>query len=293
MRRQQQKIITQLETITPIMAEELLAGNTGNRRIRNGHVDSLALLMQSGLWRADNNDAILIDTEGKVINGQHRLNAVIKAGIPVTMPIRYDVDPEMYKYLDQGMKRSTEDFLSHPIANQAQIVSIARVITALKHGSVTLSSALHGTIASTEKVPNEWVIREVEDNEDLYQETVRSAVRMRTILRRASLSTIGAFIMIIRYVGRDDALDDYVADFTALQSSESAVIAARNYITQQMLSGKKLNKTELMGVLLYSYEKLRRGQILQRIQKGAVQAVYDDYETLALDKFKKKTGDRT
>ena len=52
--------------------------------------------------------AIGIDNAGNVIDGQHRLSAVVAAGIPVLMTVAFDVDPQTFRALDRGFTRTYE-----------------------------------------------------------------------------------------------------------------------------------------------------------------------------------------
>ena len=98
----------EIKIITPEFAEKLLEKNTSNRNLRRDHVATLARDMIEGAWRL-NNDAICIANDGALLNGQHRLNAIIKAGKPIKMLVAEGFAPETYKVLDGGAKRSVAD----------------------------------------------------------------------------------------------------------------------------------------------------------------------------------------
>lgn len=107
----QQREKVEIKIITPEFAERLLEKNTSNRNLRRDHVATLARDMAEGAWRL-NNDAICIANDGTLLNGQHRLNAIIKAGKPIKMLVAEGFAPETYKVLDGGAKRSVADQLN-------------------------------------------------------------------------------------------------------------------------------------------------------------------------------------
>jgi hypothetical protein len=107
----QQREKVEIKIITPEFAERLLERNTSNRNLRRDHVNTLARDMSEGAWRL-NNDAICIANDGTLLNGQHRLNAIIKAGKPIKMLVAEGFSPETYKVLDGGAKRSVADQLN-------------------------------------------------------------------------------------------------------------------------------------------------------------------------------------
>lgn len=107
----QQREKVEIKIITPEYAERLLEKNTSNRNLRRDHVNNLARDMSEGAWRL-NNDAICIANDGTLLNGQHRLNAIIKAGKPIKMLVAEGFSPDSYKVLDGGAKRSVADQLN-------------------------------------------------------------------------------------------------------------------------------------------------------------------------------------
>lgn len=97
--------------ISPEAATKLLEGNTRNRKINKNAIKRYSALMSEGLWKAGN-DAICVAPDGTLLNGQHRLSAVIDSGVSVEMLVRTDVDPEEIKAMDQGTKRIGADIVT-------------------------------------------------------------------------------------------------------------------------------------------------------------------------------------
>lgn len=99
---------TQVETITPERAEALLLGAAGlpQRAITPRRVNAFASAMRRGQWQVTH-QGIGIDPDGVLVDGQHRLSAVVLAGVPVEMLVVYDVPREAFAVLDTGTARST------------------------------------------------------------------------------------------------------------------------------------------------------------------------------------------
>lgn len=97
------------QTFTPKMAEELLKRNLGNRRFKQRTVDRYAQEMSNGRWMSDTGESIKISSSGNLLDGQHRLLAVIKAGISVDMYVCHGVPTEVFKVLDSGTPRTSSD----------------------------------------------------------------------------------------------------------------------------------------------------------------------------------------
>jgi len=91
-------------------ALEYLKLNSHNRPIRTSKVLQMALEMKSGRWRSDIPDPIMRDEHGVILNGQHRLWAIVYAEtVTITLPVIDCVDPTIQGYIDCGATRSLVD----------------------------------------------------------------------------------------------------------------------------------------------------------------------------------------
>lgn len=96
-----------VEKITPELAAKYLKRNVDNyRRISRAKAALYAEEMKAGKWQL-NGEAIVFDQTGKLKNGQHRLAAIMIAGIPVEMTVITGVEDDITIY-DNGMNRSTK-----------------------------------------------------------------------------------------------------------------------------------------------------------------------------------------
>jgi len=98
------------QIITPKLAEQLLLTNhKKNRRIKPQVVESYRRQMEKGLWRTNTGEGIKISESNLLINGQHRLKAIIAYGKPVEMLIFAGIPEESMTCIDDGIKRSLTD----------------------------------------------------------------------------------------------------------------------------------------------------------------------------------------
>lgn len=98
----------QIETITPAIARAMLENNDHNRRLAPSHVRRYAADMAAGQWTI-NGEAIKIDTAGNLLDGQHRLAAIIVANVAVKTVVARGLDVGTRLTMDQGRKRTTGD----------------------------------------------------------------------------------------------------------------------------------------------------------------------------------------
>ena len=101
---------TSTETITPTTAAAYLERNTGNRTIKPKHVESLADSMTAGHWQCTH-EGIAFDTAGSLIDGQHRLSAVVKSGCTITSLVFRDCEPGTFHVIGDASRRTAADVL--------------------------------------------------------------------------------------------------------------------------------------------------------------------------------------
>lgn len=89
----------------------MLAANTTNRPISKPVVRSFADVMRRGEWRVTH-QGIAFDTNGVLVDGQHRLAAVLEADMPIEMTVFTEVPPETFDVLDTGKRRNAADVLA-------------------------------------------------------------------------------------------------------------------------------------------------------------------------------------
>lgn len=97
--------------LTPAAAREILNRNTRNRSLRPDYVRKLAGAMERGEWTV-NGEPIQISGDGILLNGQHRLNAVVESGVTVPMLIVRGLPLTTQMTMDSGTRRNLSDVLA-------------------------------------------------------------------------------------------------------------------------------------------------------------------------------------
>jgi hypothetical protein len=111
-----------VETITKETALEYLALSGENRPYRRGYADVLAGKLLREEWQV-NGDSIRFDTDGRLRDGQHRLQMVAQTGIPIEVVVVRGIDPGSFVTIDTGKKRSLADVLA--IRGEVDAVNVA------------------------------------------------------------------------------------------------------------------------------------------------------------------------
>jgi hypothetical protein len=100
-----------IERITPTKAKDILENlNNNNRKLRQNVVERYTRDMKSNNWHSTG-DPIRFDKSGNLLDGQHRLAAIIESKKPLTAIVIRNVDSESVHHIDTGAKRSFADAL--------------------------------------------------------------------------------------------------------------------------------------------------------------------------------------
>lgn len=180
---------TELVEITPKIAEELLKANTKNRCFRHHHASQLAGHITRGEWQL-NGDTIRIAKDGTLLDGQHRLGAVLLANKPITTLVVTGLDNDSFETIDnQRMARNASHVFSiRGIKNYSLASSTCkRVFFYINHQT---------PFFNTTKVPS------VHQLEDLYNkdETLKIAINNVSKYKKTSMLMSKTLVAFCYYV---------------------------------------------------------------------------------------------
>lgn len=100
----------ELISVSPTIAARWLERNESNRGVREGRVNGLAEAMRRGEF-VITGDTIKFAPDGRLLDGQHRLWAVLESGVTVQMLVAYNIAPEAQTVMDSGAARTFADTL--------------------------------------------------------------------------------------------------------------------------------------------------------------------------------------
>jgi hypothetical protein len=151
-------IYTETITVTPKLAEQWLNGNTHNRALRDPHVDFLASEITGGRWK-ENGETIKFSPTKQLIDGQHRLFAVIEAGKSIRALVAWNVSPDSFHTIDVGVVRTAGDTLG--VDGEEHGPAMAAALMALDDILVRNGSKPNG------RTPNARIRQLLEENADI------------------------------------------------------------------------------------------------------------------------------
>ncbi len=165
-------------SVTPTLAAEWLSTNAdNNRKISKKMVNTYARDMIAGKWEMTG-EAIKIDTNDRLIDGQHRLSAVVACKKTVKMLVITGLQPEVIHAIDTGKSRSGGDALTIAGAgeNANNLAALARKIIGYQGGSESILQTKKIRL-NGEAITNREII-DLCEQQDL-QPYIRFAFRMQ------------------------------------------------------------------------------------------------------------------
>lgn len=118
-----------LEDIGPKEAKLLLdTYDVDYRKLRPSHLAPIVRDMSQGRWKF-NGDTILVDADDNLLDGQHRLTAIVETGTTQVCLVVRGLRTDVYETLDTGLIRTYRDTLRRRgYANVTLRVALIRLI---------------------------------------------------------------------------------------------------------------------------------------------------------------------
>lgn len=182
------------EMITPQIALEYLGMNTHNRIVRDGLVGKYAREMASGNF-IRNGDSVRFDINGTLLDGQHRLLAIVSSGRPQPVVVVRGLPPEAMLTIDSGAKRTNGDRISlMGVENGNAVAASINVLKILATGNQ------RGDMTGPE-------CRLVLDRHPGIEDSVKLCMPTSKIV---TPSVLGALHYAATYIGKDRLANEFV-----------------------------------------------------------------------------------
>ena len=147
--------------VTPGDAQEILDRRANNRPIRERRASAIAEEIRIGRF-AENGESLIFDDQGKLMDGQHRMRAIVLANKPIISFCVHDVPRKYFATIDDCSKRTGGDVLGIAGHQHAMVVaSVARWIIKYDSGFSPSPGSAWVTI------PNRMIVEITKKNNDI------------------------------------------------------------------------------------------------------------------------------
>ncbi len=262
-----EKVMISIEEITPEIAEKYLDLNyESNRPLKQVSVNQLARDMSEGNFILNPSAPIIFTEKGKLIDGQHRLWACVQSGCSFKSFVVRGADEKTYEVIDIGNTRSVADVVGGEY--RVELQTLAKGTLATKTSKSSIQQAHRGYLGQTRKggkyvsflVSKLATVNEIKENREEYVGYVRKGKRMQSVIRKWGVISYAYFQWLVKWVGRDDLLDEFTEEFCSVDSMNSAITTGRTLLLQRAAKKNVVTNTSwVLGALLTMYDAYLRG----------------------------------
>lgn len=250
-----------LEWVTPELAQHWLdTFNTENRNIKYEAVDRHLREIESGNWNW-NGDTIRFDVRGILIDGQHRLLAIVRAGRAMRIGIARGIPTIARASIDTGVKRTGGDALAIEGNKNANVLSATLTLMILHN----LGLMEHAGSAPTFIPTHHEQLHVLEEFPYLHEIVAKASAEYREIRLSAGVIALSRFLQ--GQVASQDQIEEfwYGACYTA--GPGDARFTLRKWIStlpSESKKGRKGFSLQLFAIAT-SWNAWRDDRGLQRI----------------------------
>lgn len=240
--------------VSPALAKRWLEFNTRNRRISEVHVERLAKTMKAGDWTLNGQGLIFSET-GTLLDGQHRLLAVVRSGKTILFDVRFGLHDDVMPTLDEGRKRTAGDLLAiDGMKNASNVAAASRLV--MKY-DIGLSERNTGA----KNPSNLEILRWLSDN-PLIQEVVSVALKYvgMGVVSPIAPSRLAAYIFICQRKDKDLSFDFFYKVATGVGLSfDSVEFKLRHRLLQGKGGNLKFSPEYMNGLTATAWNHVRNG----------------------------------
>ncbi|WP_019933896.1 hypothetical protein [Oceanimonas smirnovii] len=238
--------------ITPSMAEGLLKKNTANRPCSMDRAKALSDAMIRGEWQF-NGDTIRVADDGTLLDGQHRLNAVIISKIPLPAILITGLPRDSFKTIDGGKSRTTGDRLAvNGVKNYNTVAAAASLYIRWKgYGNPT--------IGSPDKKPTSTQIMDFIDNNPMIHGCAQKALSKWT--KRYLSSSNSAFCLMAFMNDDPKSACGFWGELESgiISPGLTSTLLLRDRLMEDRLSRTRLTQAYKLALTFKAYRHYRDG----------------------------------
>lgn len=247
--------------MTPEKAKELLDINVRNRSINQRLVNRIAGDISRGKWQV-NGETIKVSSTNKLLDGQHRLSAIIKSGMPCHLWMVDGLDDNCHATIDSGLPRGAHHTLQiENIRNANLLASAIALIKKIENREITTSK----------RPSNVAILDNYNKDPDGFNGATRFITGRLWLRKYVGGSVACACYYIASKISKDQANEffDKLASGAGLDEG-SPILTCRNFMIKQRESrgiaeaGRQL-KFQTYQVIAKCWNAYREGSKLSKI----------------------------
>ena len=221
--------------ITPELAKLYLSLNNHNRDIKAPVVARYSQDIANGKWKTGTAESIKIASDGTVLDGQHRLHAIIKANTDVLMLVAEGLDRSVFDVIDTGSVRNASD-----VFKVAMVERSNRVPSTISKWYNLKNSNRFGSQKNL-KLTNSELLHEYKSNPLEWDNITKHSINLYSAFAKIlSPSTIGGFYAYFKEISETEAHSFMQELCTGINITNNTIALLRQKLMQDKMSLRKM-----------------------------------------------------
>jgi hypothetical protein len=236
--------------VTPEMANGYLSKNKGNRRPKMPTVLRYSNEMKAGKWKENTGELIKISKQGNVLDGQHRLMAVVHSKESIYFHFAFDVEENVFDVLDTGSTRNASDsFHIKGVKNANAVPAMITLGYALKQGlSYVKNSQKH------QRLSNADLLIQYLDNSEYWDEVATNAITWyHNFAKILAPSTIGGIYSVLKDVDEEISFNFMKELCTGVDVTNNTIYLLRNALMKDKVSNRRMKMDMKLALILKTW----------------------------------------
>jgi hypothetical protein len=249
--------------VTPLLAQKMLKENLSNRKVTPKTVWTYAKDMQEGRWKSKTGEFIKISKTQRLLDGQHRLLAVIKSNSTIDFSICYGIEDEVFDVLDTGKNRSRKDvFTIDNIPNANIVSSIINSYLVLQKGNTVFTAGKNST-----GITNTMVLECYRKNPEYWTESTKFTIKIyNSFAKILSLNVIGGFYSFFNDINPESAREFFNQVGTGENITNTTISSLRKILLQDKISSRKMQSRHKNALIIKAWNAFRNNNNIKTLR---------------------------
>lgn len=242
--------------LTPQWAADVLANKNGrNRKLKAGTAAGISEEITAGRWRL-NGEAIVFNTAGELVDGQHRLAAIVQSGIAVPSVVITGVAAESFESHGQSRPRTRGDILSIPAvgmdAGESNTGPLAAALTWVYRWE-------NGRLDSHNLTPRNTEMRSLLDRHPGVRDSLSTASRCVRSVHIPSVTVAMHYLFGLKDAAARDTFFDQLLDGLDVQPGSHMHLLTR-WLKNNVSRLKSHEYPQIAAVMIKTWNRIRTDQ---------------------------------
>lgn len=263
-----------LTKITPTMAKNLLGSNINNRNISKRRVNTYARQILNDEWQL-NGETIKLTEKGTLLDGQHRLQAIIVANKPIDTYVLTGVASDVFKTIDTGKGRGAADILS--IAGYENTVSMAASVRAYHTIAQGLKQNESPGKSEGRGLTNMDILKFVQ-NTKKFPQAIKDSLQYKKVIKFIRASNAGALYYLFSQKSAADCAQFFneVDAGTGLKNNRPAYVLREKLISLSGFNEVDADKSRWL-IILFTIQAWNAFRKKESIEKFSTPHKFNGY----------------